>query len=289
MARARDFFITPGPLDECHRFLHPLAVQVMVFGRPDAHGRRGDRRQRGPGAGHPRRQVSPVPVQRRGQRTRPGQVRDGRLDVPVAAAERAQPGPVVVLDGRLRDAIELEEELIPGHLVLPQGGRRERVRHRDHGQRADAVRAEDSGEPGHCRTPVVPDHVRGLHAEPVEECADVADHVPQPVGTDLSRVFRAPETAQVRCDDPIAAGRQDRNLVPPQPRRVRPAVQEYDRDAVAVFLDVEGNAVRLDDPASLSAAIIRAAIWAGITWAAIIWARHDRIMTRRNLAVLASP
>ena len=235
----------------------------MVFGRPDAQGRRGDRRQGGRGAGHPRREVGPVPVQRRGQRTRPGQVRDGRLEVSVPAAERAQPGPVVVLDGRLRDAIELEEELIPGHLVLPHGGRRERVRHRDRGQRADAVRAEDGGQPGHRRAPVVPDHVRRRHAESVKERADVADHVPQPVGTDLSRALRAPETAHVRRDDPVTAGRQDRNLVPPQPRRIRPAVQEEDGDAVAVFLDVEGDAVRLDDPA-------------------IVCARHDPIMARRG-------
>ncbi len=175
-----------------------------------------------------------------------------------------------MLDGRLRDAIELEEQLIPGHLVLPQGGRRERVRHRDHGQRAHPVRAEDGREPGHRRPPVVADHVRRLHAESVKECADVADHVSQPVGADLSRALGTSETAHVRRDDPVTAGRQDWNLVPPQPRRVRPAVQEKDRDAVAMFLDVQGNAVRLDDPAVVSAAIV--------------WARHDPIMARRGLS-----
>jgi len=158
-----------------------------------------------------------------------------------------------MLDGRLRDAIKLEEELIPGHLVLPHGGRRERVRHRDRGQRPDAVRAEDSGQPGHRRAPVVPDDVRRRHVQSVKERGDVADHVPQPIGTNLSRALRAPEAAHVRRDDPVTAGRQDRNLVPPQPRRIRPAMQEYDRDAVAVFLDVEGNAVRLDKPAGVCA------------------------------------
>ena len=256
MARAGNFLVTPRPLDECRRLLHPLAVEIMVPGRPDGQGRRGDRRQLGRGPGHARREVRPVPVQRRGQRSRPGQVRDGLVEVPVAAGERAQPGPVVMLDGRLRDAVELEEQLIPGHLVLPHGGRRERVRHRDRGQRADPVRAEDGGEPGHRRAPVVADHVRRLDAELVQQRADVADDVPQPVGADLGRVLRAPETAHVRRDDPVTAGRQDRDLMPPQPGRIRPAVQQQDRVAVAVILDVQGDAVRLDDPA-------------------IVWARHD--------------
>jgi hypothetical protein len=49
--------------------------------------------------------------------------------------------------------------------------------------------------------------------------------------------------------------------MPPEPGRIRPAVQQQDRDAVAVILDVEGDAVGLDDPA-------------------IVWARHDPIMAR---------
>jgi hypothetical protein len=221
----------------------------MVPGRPDGQRRRGDRRQLGRRPGHARRQVRPVPVQRCGQRSRPGQVRDGLVEVPRAAGERAQPGPVIVLDGRLRDPVELEEQRVPGHLVLPQGGRRERVRHRDSGQRADPVRAHDGREPGHSRAPVVPHHVRSRHAQLVQERADVADHIPQRVGADLGRAFRAPETAQVRGDDPVSAGGQGRHLVPPQPGRVRPAVQQQDGVAVTVFLDVEGDAVRLDDPA----------------------------------------
>jgi hypothetical protein len=52
-------------------------------------------------------------------------------------------------------------------------------------------------------------------------------------------------------------------------------VQQEDRAAVAVFLDVQGDTVRLDDPAIVSAAIT--------------WARHDPIMARRGLAVLTPP
>ena len=49
--------------------------------------------------------------------------------------------------------------------------------------------------------------------------------------------------------------------MPPEPGRIRPAVQQQDRVAVAVLLDVQGNAVRLDHPA-------------------IVWARHAPIMAR---------
>jgi hypothetical protein len=47
-------------------------------------------------------------------------------------------------------------------------------------------------------------------------------------------------------------------------------MQEQDRFALAVLLYVQGNAIRLDDPA-------------------IVWARHEPIMARLGLAVLAPP
>src|SRR5580693_7257765 len=85
---------------------------------------------------------------RRGARLARYQVRDPLLLVPVTPGEHTQPGPVVVLEGRLGDAGELEEQLVPGHLTGSEGRRGPRMRHGDHGQRADPVWAEYGGEPG---------------------------------------------------------------------------------------------------------------------------------------------
>jgi len=90
------------------------------------------------------------------------------LEVSVTPAERAQPGPVVVLDGRLGDAGELEEQLVPRHLLLPQRRRGLQVRHGDRGERPDPVRAQHGREPRHRRAPVMADDVRPVQTEPVQ-------------------------------------------------------------------------------------------------------------------------
>ena len=132
----------------------------------------------GPAAGwaaarQARRQVGPGPVQRRGQRARPGQVGDPLVSVPVAPAERPQPRPLVGLDGRLGDAGELEEQLIPGHLVLPQGDRCERVRHRDDHNPADPVRGERGRGPRHRRATIKYElEERAMVAKLFFECHD---------------------------------------------------------------------------------------------------------------------
>src|ERR1017187_7163963 len=99
---------------------------------------------------------------------RAGTGRDRLLEVPVATAERAQPGPVVVGDGGLGDVGELEEQLVPGYLLLAYGDRGTWMRHRDRGQRADAVRAEHRRQPGDRRPPVMADHVRLVDVQLVQ-------------------------------------------------------------------------------------------------------------------------
>src|SRR5271170_2176089 len=106
MAGVRYFLVSPRPVYQRTRLLHPLAVQEMVSGRPYAHDRGGYRRQLPPWCRQPGGEVGPVPVQRRGERSWTGQVCYPLLLVPVAAGERPQPGPVVVLDGRFGDAGE---------------------------------------------------------------------------------------------------------------------------------------------------------------------------------------
>src|SRR5579875_635749 len=167
----------------------------MVVGRPDAerrdsHGRKLRRR-----SWHPGSEVGPVPVQRRGEGARPGQVAHVALLVAVAAAEPAQPGPGVVGKRRLRDALELEEELVPGHLVLPEGPRRARVADRQHDELLDPARLEHGDEPSGGRSPVVPHDVRGFDPERVEYSGHVADRVGKGVVGDRGRAARAPEPA----------------------------------------------------------------------------------------------
>jgi len=225
----------------------------MVAGRPDAEGRCEDRRERGCWPRHARREVGPVPVQRRGERSGPGQVGDRLLEISVAPAKGAQPGPVVVLDGRLGDAGELEEQLVPRHLVLPQGRRGQRVRHGDHGKRPDAVRAQHGREPRHRRAPVMADDVRPVQAEPVQYRGHVGDRVPQPVRGHVGGALRAPEPAHVRRDDPEPVGRQERDLMAPEPGGIRPAVQEQDGDPIAMIFDVQGDLVQLENLSFLRA------------------------------------
>jgi hypothetical protein len=243
MARAGDFFVPPRPARQGSRIHHSLAVEVVVAGRPDAESRGQDRRERACRCRRARREVGPVPVQRRGERSRPGQVGDRLPEIPVAPAERAQPGPVVVLDGRLGDVGELEKQLVPRHLLLPQGRRGLRVRHRDHGERPDSVWAQHGREPRHRRAPVMADDVHSIQAEPVQYRGHVGHHVRQPVRGHVSGTLRAPEPPQIRRDDPEPVGHQERDLMAPEPGGIRPAVQEQDRDAVAMILDVQTDPV----------------------------------------------
>jgi hypothetical protein len=93
----------------------------------------------------------------------------------------------------------------------------------------------------------VADHVRLVQPEPVQYRGHVGDHVRQPVRGHVGRTLRAPEPPHIRRDDPEPAGHQERDLMAPEPGGIRPAVQEQDRDAVAVILDVQRDPVQLQN------------------------------------------
>ena len=85
----------------------------------------------------------------------------------------------------------------------------------------------------------MPDHVRSLDAERVEYAGHVAYRVGQRVAGHLGRATRPPEPPHVRRDRTEAMPGEERDLVPPQVGRVRPAVDEQHRGALAMVLDVE--------------------------------------------------
>ena len=122
---------------------------------------------------------------------------------------------------------------------------RERVRHRENDEPAHPVRDEHRGEPRHGRTPVVPDDVRRLDAQLVEDAGHVRDDVRQRVGRDLVRALGLTEAAQVRHDHPEAVVHQVRDLMAPQVAGVGPAVQEQHRHARAMLCHIQRDAVDL--------------------------------------------
>jgi hypothetical protein len=125
------------------------------------------------------------------------------------------------------------------------------MRHGYDDELPDPIRDEHGRQPGHGGSKVVADDVGRLNAESVQDPGHVHDRVPQRVGGHAVRPVRTAEPAHVRCDDPEPPSSQERDLVPPQARRIRPAVQQNHRDAASVLLDVQGDAVHLDEPSRI--------------------------------------
>ena len=96
MARVFDPLIAEAARDVLARGPDRLLEQVIVAGRPEPEGRRGDRRERAArGELALRQQVRAIPVQAGGQRARPRQILDVTSDVAVAASPFTQELPVV--------------------------------------------------------------------------------------------------------------------------------------------------------------------------------------------------
>ena len=75
----------------------------------------------------------------------------------------------------LGDVRELEEEHVPRLLVLLEaaGPEARRVAHREGDEMVDPIGRHRGEHPGHRGAPVVPDHMRPLHAGLVEHGADI--------------------------------------------------------------------------------------------------------------------
>src|SRR5436190_5887222 len=114
-------------------------------------------------------------------------------------------------------------------------------RHRH--QPVDPVGVQPGEHPRERRAPVVPDDVRALDSERVEDRDDVGRDRRDPVAVDLLRPVGLAEAAQVGRDHAEAGVGERRRLLPPQVRRVREAVQEDYRRPLALDVHRERDAV----------------------------------------------
>ena len=96
----------------------------------------------------------------------------------------------------------------------------------------------------------MPDDVRPLDAERVENAGHVPNDGGQPIIRDGRRLAAASTAAQVGDDHAEAALDERGDLVAPQIARVRKAVQQDDRFAGALVPDMELEPVGLDQLAS---------------------------------------
>ena len=226
------FLVAPRGLHELPRGAHPLAVQVQVAVRPDAERGRGHRGELGRRGGRSRREVGAIPVERRGERARLGQAGDGAVDVLVAGCQLAELGPAVVPRGspwrRLRTGRTADTRT--SRAAARVIGVSE-MRHLQRGQCPHSVGQVHGGEPGHRRTPVMPDHVRPRRTAGVEDGRHVGDRVSQLImRPDLSggRSRPKPRRSGVITRKPCAARTGTCGATA---RGVRPAVQQQHRCA----------------------------------------------------------
>ena len=134
---------------------------------------------------------------------------------------------------------------------------------REHGQPAAPGRRGDGQRPGQRGAPVVADHGGPLDPERVEQAEHVGDQGRHRVGGRRRPGGPTAEPAQVRRDHPVPGRDQRRDLVPPQRRRVREAVQQQHRGPAALVDHLERQAVGRDPHAGPPRALDRVTAAAG--------------------------
>src|SRR5439155_3298136 len=130
------------------------------------------------------------------------ELREVPLDVAFAAHPLARELPVVALEQLLRNAFELEEQHVPRLLPLLHRllSVRARVADRHYDEAFHPLRHEAGERPRETGAPVVPDDVRPLDLERVEDRDDVRDEAPHRIRLDLLWLRRLAEATQVRRD-----------------------------------------------------------------------------------------
>jgi hypothetical protein len=98
----------------------------------------------------------------------------------------------------------------------------------------------------------VADEMPAIHAERIEEAEGVGDERRPAIGAKVERSRGIAETAEVRCDDPVAGIDEDGDLMAPEKPRVGKAVQHEHRGASSDIDDRERLAGHLDSPADLT-------------------------------------
>jgi hypothetical protein len=85
-----------------------------------------------------------------------------------------------------------------------------------------------------------------LRPEFMDECDDVADEVEDRILLDAIRAVGGAVAALVRCDYVVSSSSECGDLVPPGVPRLRPAVQEQDKGALALLDDVHVDSIQPD-------------------------------------------
>ena len=90
---------------------------------------------------------------------------------------------------------------------------------------------------GKSRAPVVTHQVHGLELKRIHDARDVSDQVRDCVCLDPFRLCGFTEPPQIGSDHPVSGRRESVNLVAPDRVRVRKAMEQKDRIAVAFVQD----------------------------------------------------
>ena len=147
----------------------------------------------------------------------------------------AQQRPVVAAQQLLR-LRELEQQRVPGLLAVGDRALHERRRVSDgqHGQPLHAFWRHQRERPRDARAPVVPDDVRALHLQRVQNRDRVRDAVANAIVVDRFRLVGLAEPAQVGRDHAQSGAGERRDLVAPEPRGVGESVQQEHRRTLAL-------------------------------------------------------
>ena len=100
----------------------------------------------------------------------------------------------------------------------------------------NAIRMRHSREPSHGGSPVVANDVRCVDTERIKNTDRVAHRILQRIRADSFWAIGAPEAPQVRRDCAEAVIDQERDLVAPKIRGVRPSVEQELGLTAAVIL-----------------------------------------------------
>src|SRR5262249_48766845 len=89
---------------------------------------------------------------------------------------------------------------------------------RKHHQAIHALRVKRAQRPGNHRAPVMPNDVRALNAEVIEDPPDIVEDWGEHVGVGFRRLVGTAKTAEIRGQDTQSRGREGWDLMAPEAR-----------------------------------------------------------------------